>query len=133
MTPLVKTLLAVALVIPLVAYVAGSLAGTGEQAPERQGTVYIDDVQPARDTTPGTSTTSPGRTGPSARPTPRPPAQPSPTDSDDQREPEQQETGTGEARVVTPTPVGGDDDDDDDDDERDDDRDDTDDRDDSDD
>ena len=52
MSPLVKTLLAVALVVPLLAYVAGSLASSGPGAPERQGTVYLDDVEPANDTTP---------------------------------------------------------------------------------
>ena len=51
MTPLVKALLAVALVVPLVAYVAGSLAGNGGETPEQQGTVFIDDVEPASETT----------------------------------------------------------------------------------
>ena len=47
MTPLVKALLAVALVVPLVGYVAGSLASSGAETPQRQDTVYVDDARPS--------------------------------------------------------------------------------------
>ena len=113
MSPLVKALLAFVLVVPLVAYVAGSLGSHGGGAPERQGTVFIDDMEPARDT-PSERETGPETSPASPQRTPEPPP------GEEQKEP------SGEVRVVTPAPVGNDDDDDDDD-ERDDDRDDTDD------
>ena len=121
MTPLVKAVLALALVVPLVAYVAGSLASSGAETPERQGPVYIDDVAPASERS--TSTTSPRRSTPE-----RAPVRPFPTR--DNQPTQAPRTDAGKARVVTPTPVhdDGDDDaddvDDQDDDERDDDRDD---------
>ena len=127
MTPLVKAVLALALVVPLVAYVAGSLASSGAETPERQGPVYIDDVAPASERS--TSTTSPRRSTPG-----RAPVRPSPTR--DNQPTQAPGTDEGKARVVTPTPVDdeGDDDGNDDgddtddvddqDDERDDDRDD---------
>jgi len=86
MTPLVKALLAVALVVPLVAYVAGSRASSGGETPEQQGTVFIDDVEPASETT------SPTRDN-------QPTQAPGDDDPDDKL-----------ARVVTPAPVEDDDD-----------------------
>ena len=109
MTPLVKALLAVALVVPLVAYVAGSLASTGGETPEQQGTVFIDDVEPASEKT----SPAPGRT--SGRRRPRPP---SPTTDNQPTQAPSDDTDDKGARVVTPAPV------EDDDDERDDDQDD---------
>ncbi len=111
MGSVVKALLAVALVVPLVAYVAATLASTGDVAPEQQGTVHLQDMDPVteapRPTSDPSSTVAPGLTGSRSHDddTPEPP--PAPV----------------EARVVIPAPVG-DDDDDDDDDERDDERDD---------
>ena len=94
MTPLVKALLAVALVVPLVAYVAGSLASTGGETPEQQGTVFIDDVEPASETT-----SPPGARQGHHQPT-RPRASPARRDDPDDKL----------ARVVTPAPVEDDDD-----------------------
>ena len=116
MTPFVKALLALALVVPLVAYVAGTLSSSGPGAPEQQGTVYLDDAEPASDTT--TGSTADDRQADTQDET-----------QDDRQGPPKPAPGSGdaddrEARVVTPAPVGRDDDDDD---ERDDDRDDTDD------
>ena len=110
MTPLVKALLAVALVVPLVAYVAGSLASNGGETPEQQGTVFIDDVEPASETT----SPAPGRT---SGPTPSPPRS-SPTRDNQPTQAPGDDPDDKEARVVTPAPV------EDDDDERDDDQDD---------
>ena len=59
MTPMVKALLAVALVVPLVAYVAGSLAASSGGTPEQQGTVFISDVGPASETTSQAPTSTP--------------------------------------------------------------------------
>lgn len=121
MTPLVKARLAVALVVPLVAYVAGTLSHSGGGAPEQQGTVYLDDAEPVGSTTTGSPTDAPpGSSRPSPEPSPRPAPRPSPADSDDS-----DDSDDREARVVTPAPVGRDDDEGDD--ERDDARDDTDD------
>ena len=131
MTPFVKALLAVALVVPLVAYVAGTLSSSGPGAPEQQGTVYLDDAEPAGDTTTGSTTDDRQDDRQSDRQSDRqrPPkrsrdADDSGDSGDDQQQPGPSETDDREARVVTPAPVGRDDDDDD---ERDDDRDDTDD------
>ena len=117
MTPFVKALLAVALVVPLVAYVAGTLANTGVAVPERQGTVYINDVDPASETDP--------LGGPSAEPSAEPTATPSPSrpspPRDNQPTPTPDDGADGnEARVVTPAPVDDDDERDDDDDDGDD-------------
>jgi hypothetical protein len=120
MTPLVKALLALALVVPLVAYVAGTLSTSGAGAPEQQGTVYLDDAEPVGDTGTGSPQDDKGdkrdkggneKDQRDDRPGPTTPSRDA-GGSDDR-----------EARVVTPAPVGRDDDDD----ERDDDRDDTDD------
>lgn len=117
MTPFVKALLAVALVVPLVAYVAGTLASTGVGVPERQGTVYINDVDPASETDPSTGPSAEPSAEPTATPSPSRPSsprdnQPTPTPDDD--------TDGNEARVVTPAPVEDDDERDDDDDDGDD-------------
>lgn len=106
MTPLVKALLAVALVVPLAAYVAGSLAASAGEAPKKQGTVFISDADPVSE-----------ETSPSTSPAPAP-SRPSPTrDNQPTRAPGADDE---EARVVTPTPVEDDERDDDPDDDRDD-------------
>lgn len=104
MTPLVKALLAVALVVPLVAYVAGSLASSSGETPEQQGTVFIDDVDPASDdTSPKPRPTSEPKPSPS-RPSPTRDNQPTQTPGGDD-DPDDEE-----ARVVIPAPVEDDDD-----------------------
>lgn len=128
MTPFAKALLAVAFVVPLVAYVAGTLASTGVGVPEQQGTVYINDVDPASEIDPSTDPS----TGPSAEPSATPsPSRPSPP-RDNQPTPGPHDAADGtrsgdEARVVGPAPVEDDDERDDDDDDGDDTDDDTDD------
>lgn len=114
MTPLVKALLAAALVVPLVAYVAGSLASLSGGTPEQQGTVFIGDVEPASEDI-----------KPSTKPSPQPsstpsPARPSLTGDNRPTEAPSTDPDDEEARVVTPAPVGDDERDDDPDDDRDD-------------
>jgi hypothetical protein len=89
----VKAMLAVALIVPLVAYVAGSLAASGADTPDRQGPVIINDVVPTTST-----------------PTPTP-STPSPTRDN---APQKERPENDDVRVVTPTPKPIDDDDDDD-------------------
>ena len=113
MTPLVKALLALALVVPLVTYVAGSLSSSGVETPEHQGTVYIDDVEPARAPT----------TSPPSEPTPQPTPSRGTSDRDNEQQPSpdgDDDGDDGKARVVTPAPVEDDDERDDDGDDRDD-------------
>lgn len=107
MGPLPKVLLLLALVVPVTAYVAGSLASPGAPPPADHSPVILRDA-PSEPPEPAT---------------PSPPA-PGPTPGDDregpaERDDEQRPDGSGrgggeEARVVTPmpTPVGEDDDDD---------------------
>ncbi|NUS41973.1 MAG: hypothetical protein HOP97_10145 [Terrabacter sp.] len=92
-----KVLLLLAVVVPVTAYVAGSLASPGAPPPADHSPVILRDA-PTTEPAPTTDTTA----SPSRRPSPRTPA-PKP---DGQR-------GGDEARVVTPkpTPVGEDDDD----------------------
>ncbi len=97
--PLAKALIALALVVPLVTYVAGTLASTGSSVPEQQGTVYVNDLEPSPATTPKPSP---------SRPSPTRDNQPTPSPDDD--------ADDNEARVVTPAPVQDDDERDDDDD-----------------
>lgn len=123
MSPFVKAMLALALVVPLVAYVAGSLASTGGGTPDHQGTVYINEADPA----PVDSSADPfPRSSPTSTPSPARPMRSPRRDNQPTKAPS---TDDEEARVVTPTPVEDEDDegDDDQDDDRDDDRDDTDD------
>lgn len=105
MTPLAKALIALALVVPLVAYVAGTLASTGSSVPEQQGTVYVNDVEPASEGTSESPATTP-KPSPS-RPSPTRDNRPTPSPDDD--------ADDNEARVVTPAPVQDEDERDDDD------------------
>ena len=108
MGPLAKVLLVLALVVPVAAYVAGSLASSSGPGPADRGPVILDDRStttrpgPAREAQQGTGNRP-------ERGTPQPGRTPTPSrgggGSGDEPQPE--------ARVVTPlpTPVGEDDDD----------------------
>lgn len=91
MSRVTRVLLLVALVVPVLAYVVGSLAAPGGPEPADRGPVILRDAPTTPSPTSPTPAEPPGDDG---RPTRR----------DDQQ---------GEARVVTPapTPVGEDDDD----------------------
>ena len=105
MGPLPKVLLLLALVVPVTAYVAGSLASPGAPPPADHSPVILRDAPTEPPATPASEeqerTPDDRREGPA------------------QRDDERQRDGSGrdrgeEARVVTPTPtpVGEDDDDD---------------------
>lgn len=142
MGPVTKVLLLLALVVPVTAYVAGSLASSGSPAPTDHSPVILRDGssdadEPTPDTTRGTdrqrdrtrgdrsgttpspaSTTRPTPTAPSTPPTPSrpstPPApSPTPTRDGDRESGGSQRDDGDKARVVTPQPTPvGEDDDD---------------------
>ncbi|WP_374455523.1 hypothetical protein [Nocardioides sp.] len=95
MSHVTKVLLLLAFVVPLVAYVAGSLASTGGPDPADRGPVILRDAP----TTPAVT----------RDPTPEDP----PPDGRRERRDRERDDRQQEARVVTPlpTPVGEDDDD----------------------
>lgn len=102
MSRLAKVLLLMALVVPVTAYVAGSLASAGNPVPTDHSPVILRDA-------PDRGTSGPSRQPDPQRPTERPaPPRPGQQDGD-------------QARVVTPPPVPVGEDDDDWDDDRDDD------------
>jgi len=105
-----RVLLLLAVVVPVTAYVAGSLASPGAPAPADHSPVIL------RDAPTDPATTDPATTDPAAPPpggkspgTPRP----DPDGPDGGPGQDAQRGGGDEARVVTPkpTPVGEDDDD----------------------
>ena len=101
-----KVLLLLAVVVPVTAYVAGSLASPGSPPPADHSPVILrdapDDVSPATD-----------RTAPPPARQPRSTPRPDPDDERDDRPGREPGRGDDDARVVTPqpTPVGEDDDD----------------------
>lgn len=100
-----RALLLLAVVVPVTAYVAGSLASPGAPAPADHSPVILRDAPTG---SPTTDPTTPRRGHESPR-TPRP----DPEGPDDGPGQDTQRGGGDEARVVTPqpTPVGEDDDD----------------------
>lgn len=110
MSPVSKVLLLLALVVPMAAYVAGSLTAPDAPEPADRSPVILRDA----DVSPATSTPSPTRS-PSTRPSDRK-AGDDDDDDDSSGRGSDDDSGRGqqeEARVVNPlpTPVGEDDDD----------------------
>jgi len=101
MGPLPKVLLLLALVVPVTAYVAGSLASPGAPPPADHSPVILRDAPADPPETPASRTPTPS------------PSEPAPDDYREgpaERDDEQQRDRSGrdggeEARVVTPTPT----------------------------
>ncbi|MBD3926363.1 hypothetical protein IEZ26_17185 [Nocardioides cavernae] len=109
-----RVLLLLAVVVPVTAYVAGSLASPGAPAPADHSPVILRDAPteaPTTDPTTDPATTDPA-TPPPGRESPRTPRL-APDGPDDGPGQDAQRGDGDEARVVTPqpTPVGEDDDD----------------------